>query len=189
MSKKFATIISKVFEPAILLPLAFVACSIRIGVPLITSIFWLVIMFVPMLVYRLRLKNVQKIDWDIKNRSQRGKPLFLLFIFLVIVSGFVLIFEPRLLPFLILFLIWTIGFLCITKWGTKISGHVGGDALVTGMMIRWYGWGWWPVLLIVPLVGWARVVRKDHTLTQVIAGALYSWILVVLVYWIVGNIG
>ena len=56
------------------------------------------------------------------------------------------------------------GFSLITFFW-KISGHAFINALVTGYIIQWFGWSWWPVLLIVPLVSWSRVVRKDHTLT------------------------
>ena len=63
----------------------------------------------------------------------------------------------------------------------KISGHASVAALATGLIIQWFGWYWWPILLIVPLVAWARVVRRDHTVGQVIAGAVYSWGLIQLV--------
>ncbi len=178
--KKIATIFSKVFEPIILLPIAFVLCSARVGVPILSSLFWLMIMIVPTMIYRFWMNKVHKIDWDIHDRKKRVKPLFLLVLFLGIMGFFIRVFEPRLLPFLMLSLIWVVGFLMVTTWVTKISGHTGGDALATGMMISWFGWAWWPVLLIVPLVGWSRVVRHDHTVLQVIAGALYSWILILI---------
>jgi len=50
--------------------------------------------------------------------------------------------------------------------------------LATGVVIARYGWSWWPVFLSVPLVGWSRVVTKNHTIAQVIAGTMYSWAIV-----------
>ncbi|MCX6792395.1 MAG: hypothetical protein NT149_05165 [Candidatus Gottesmanbacteria bacterium] len=178
MKKNIATVISRIFEPTILLPVAFVACAVRVGVSFEWSIFWLALMLVPTTVYRMVLKKVQKIDWDIQDRKKRVKPLTLLVCFLGSISVFVWVFEPRLLPLLVLFLVWVVGFLCVTTLVTKISGHAGGDALATGMIIHWFGWCLWPILFIVPLVGWARVVRRDHSVAQVIAGVVYSWTLI-----------
>lgn len=187
MNQKLATVISRVFEPAILLAGAFVACAVRLGVPLSWSIFWLTIMLGPMLVYRMWLKRRQHLDWDIKDRKKRVKPLSMLVGFLGIISMLIWFVEPRLFPLLALFVVWVIGFLGFTTWVTKISGHSGGTALATALIVYWFGWSWWPILLLVPLVSWARVATRDHTVPQVVAGAAYSWILLVILdNWIIG---
>lgn len=57
-------------------------------------------------------------------------------------------------------------------------------ALATGMIIQRFGWSAWPVIICVPLVLWARVTGKYHTLTQAVAGTMYAWIfLLVFEYW------
>ena len=73
-----------------------------------------------------------------------------------------------------LFVVWFLGFFLISLFW-KISGHAGSIALATGLIIFWYGWNWWPALSLVLLMGWARVATKDHTVSQVVGGALYSW--------------
>jgi hypothetical protein len=131
----------------------------------------------PAVAYRLWAKYKDGLDWDIHDRMRRIKPMLFLLIFLAIATVVAGVIEPKLLSLLVIFLAWFIGFFIITAGWTKISGHTGGDALATGMVVASYGWQWWPILLIVPVVAWARVVRGDHTIFQVCLGAAYSWIL------------
>ena len=67
-------------------------------------------------------------------------------------------------------------FMCINFWW-KISLHTAlatGLALVTGIL-----YGWIAGVAIVPLVlvGWARVELKEHSIAQVVAGALLAAII------------
>lgn len=136
---------------------------------------------VPLVVLRYLAVKKKKIDdWDIKKRNQRFLPLAVLLAFLlihVIISRFFI--NEFLIRLTSLYITWVTGILFITLFW-KISGHTGAAALSTGLIITWLGWSWWPVLLVVPLVGWARVVRKDHTLSQVLAGAVYSGVILFL---------
>jgi hypothetical protein len=173
---RVATFISHIFEPALLIPIAFLACTLKTGVPFVWACLWLLAFMVPTLWYRLWAKAKQGLDWDMHDRTKRIKPLLALVVFLVISLLIISILEPRLIGILTLFLVWISGFFLITAGWTKISGHTGGDALAVGMIVLWYGWNFWPLLLIVPIVAWARVVRKDHTVFQVILGATYSFL-------------
>ncbi len=117
--------------------------------------------------------------WDISDRTHRPKAFMILLLLGLIYIILARIFgNTKLVSLLILYELWMAGFLVISLFW-KISGHAGGIALAVGLLIAWYGWAWWPILLFVPLVGWARVVSKNHTVTQVIAGALYSWVLLI----------
>ncbi len=49
--------------------------------------------------------------------------------------------------------------------------HVAGNAGAVTVMILLFGW---PVVLLVPLVGWARWHIRAHTLAQVVATTLIS---------------
>lgn len=110
-------------------------------------------------------------DWDVSDRRQRPKILWTL----VIIEG-ISCYVLKMTAAIPILIVLT-GFTVITQFW-KISGHAMAAALATGILITRFGIAWWPVLLIVPLVSWARVVRRDHTIWQVIAGALYSWVLV-----------
>jgi membrane-associated phospholipid phosphatase len=76
-------------------------------------------------------------------------------------------------------------FMCINFWW-KISVHA---AVVTGLvtvMVLIYGWLAMLSVILVFLMGWARVILKEHTLAQVITGALLSAAVVVISFRIFG---
>jgi membrane-associated phospholipid phosphatase len=52
----------------------------------------------------------------------------------------------------------------------KISAHASGVGAPLAILTLLYGWWILPFYLLIPLVGWARVYIKAHTLGQVIAG-------------------
>ena len=62
-------------------------------------------------------------------------------------------------------LVWLIG-----KGGVKISIHAGGVS-GSGIILLTVGGGeLWPILVALPLVGWARLRLRAHTPAQVVAG-------------------
>lgn len=187
MQRNFATIISRVFEPLVSMTFALILIPLQAGLSFWEILLWLTVFVVPPTLLRLWAKKVYGLDWDIKDRERRIIPLLTLLVLVVIDIVILLWFGPiALFELFILFLVWVFGFTIITLL-TKISGHTSGNALATGLIISRFGWQWWPVLLIVPLVAWARVVNKNHTIPQVILGGLYSWILLVVFdYWIIG---
>jgi 4-hydroxybenzoate polyprenyltransferase len=93
--KKFATIISQVFEPMVLLPLVFIFYAEHLGVSSLEILLLIVLLVGPILGYRVWMQKKQGIDWDIKDRNKRGKPFMKLIMFSVLVSLALCIFEPR----------------------------------------------------------------------------------------------
>jgi membrane-associated phospholipid phosphatase len=166
--KKFATIITRIFDPFVMLAVVFIVLLSH------TSIFFsafIGMVVVPLVLYAAAVQTKFVSDWDLRDRRERPKIIWPL---VGIETACLLIFH---LWFLLPILISIIGFAIITHFW-KISGHAMAAALATGIIVVTYGWVWWPVLLIVPLVGWSRVVRKNHSVLQIIAGAMYAWIFV-----------
>jgi hypothetical protein len=134
------------------------------------------VMIIPpvlLLIWAIAKKHID--NWDISDRKQR--PLALIVIFLLGFINIIIVqtFGDRILTDLfIMYQLWMAGFMAITfLW--KISGHTGTLALATGLIVLRAGVEWWPILLLVVLLGFARVIRKNHTPAQAIAGAFYSW--------------
>lgn len=182
MKKNIATVISRILDPLLVITALMVLAFSRSGLPATIAIKLFIAVYtigvlvpVMLLLFAIRRKTID--SWDIPKRHTRLVPLGIEFAATFIDYGIVLRFGNEfLVQLFILLLVWLVGFFCITAlW--KISGHVGTAALATGLLVQWFGWGAWPLLLIVPFVGWARVVRGDHTIAQVIAGAAYSWII------------
>ena len=181
MNKKLATVISRIFDPFITFAVALVAVFYKQGEPLSTlGLFILLGIGVPFLLTVIALKKHMIGNWDISERRERPK----FFGMLLVVECIILFLMKNMvtastLHFLIFIIAGIVGLAVITLFW-KISGHMAALALATGTLIALFGPSWWPVLLIVPVVGWARVIRKDHTILQVAAGALYSWSLLIL---------
>lgn len=172
-----AQIISRIFEPLVIFFSLFIIGGFRAGlttneralfVGYVTVIFAIITLAHTWMVARWKL------DWDIKDRRKRIRPL-LIILGIVLMNVFVVgrWHNKELFNLFYLFAIWLFGFFLITL-RYKISGHVSVITLFSVLMVRWFGPLWWPVIVTVPLVAWARVVGKHHTVGQVIMGVLYS---------------
>ncbi len=180
----FATIISRIFDPfLVMLVVTLIAIRFSTLTPTAQIIFFLAVMVLMiglpagLVVFFIKKKWIT--DWDMSERSERPRALLALFT-IETVSMFVLgrAADSSLFFYFLLFISWMVGFIVITYFW-KISGHSGISALATGYVVMKFGMAWWPLLFIVALVSWSRVVRKNHTVAQVIAGALYSWSLII----------
>ncbi len=177
-----ATIISRLFEPFVMFSVVTITAAMHSGlaassIPFFVGLLVLMIGIpVALLTWAIRTKRVD--NWDVSIREQRIVPMIILLaltcVYLFVVSRFG---NSQLTNLFVLYFVWLVGFFLVTlKW--KISGHTSANALATGLLVHMFGWSLWPILLIIPLVAWARVVRRDHTIAQVVVGAVYSWILV-----------
>lgn len=181
---KFALLVSHILDPMWVIPAVTMLGAYRMGLrDLVLWRFFVMmamVMVVPPLVLRLRFaKEKGSSGWDIRNRAERPKAIGVLLALGVVnvlvawtfgnasLGRLFIFYEVLLVGFFLISLVW------------KISGHAAAIALATGLVILWFGWAWWPALILVPLLAWARVVTKNHTICQVIAGALYSWVLLV----------
>jgi len=168
MKRKIATAISRIFDPFIMLA---VLCIVLLSHTAVFLPAFISMVVVPFALFFIAWKTKFVSNWDVSNRQERPK-LFWPLTAIEIIS--IVVFH---LWFLIPMIVAFAGFSFITHFW-KISGHAMAAALATGTVVVTYGWRWWPVLLIVPLVGWSRVIRKNHTVLQIIAGAIYAWIFV-----------
>jgi membrane-associated phospholipid phosphatase len=68
----------------------------------------------------------------------------------------------------------------------KISLHT---AFVTGavvVLVIIFGWSALYAVVFVPLVGWSRIILRQHTSLQVIAGGLLSVVIITAIFWSFG---
>jgi len=64
-------------------------------------------------------------------------------------------------------------FMCINNWW-KVSVHTASTASVVAALLIIYGLSAMALIMLVPLVAWARVELENHSLAQVVAGALLA---------------
>jgi membrane-associated phospholipid phosphatase len=65
----------------------------------------------------------------------------------------------------------------------KISGHAAAVSSAAVIGVLMLGPAWLPLLLLIPAVGWSRVVLRAHTAAQVIAGSLFGGVLMAGIWW------
>lgn len=177
--------ISTLFEPMIVLFVLAVLGGIRAGlagIDLISYIAYLLAMTGATWYLRVRFMRSLRTNWDVSDRVKRVRLLVLLLAFFFLVFLSILLWKNYLLTQVFgLFLVWLIGFFLITL-RIKISGHMGLLTLALGMILGWYGIAWLPIVLVLPLVAWSRLVLKRHTMREVIGGVCYSIVLLSLAH-------
>lgn len=181
-----SSFVSRLFEPMLVLTVLTISGALHSGLqgPALRNFLFLFFggLTLPVTIFRYWLVRSGRVgNWDISNRRERVKPLLALVIFtiidLYIISKFA---NSQLVNLFTIYLIWILGFFLITL-RFKVSGHVGVITLAVGLIIRWYGLTYLPLLLTIPLIAWARVTGKNHTLREVVLGIIYSFIVLQLV--------
>lgn len=69
----------------------------------------------------------------------------------------------------------------------KLSGHASVIAAAAVILTLMFGPACLPLLLLVPLVAWSRVVLGDHTVAQVVAGSLFGGVVIAGVWWLLAG--
>lgn len=185
-----ARIISRVFDPVFIVPAILV---FTVSFAFLNGYRWrfLTLLFIldgaiPGIWVLIRfIKNRGK-DWDIHHRKERI-PLFII----TVISHGIGVLVANLIdrhPLAeILFGLWLVAvvFWLITyRW--KISVHTGVNSVMAVMLTLETGFTYWWIWLIVPLVGWARVVNKHHSVSQVAAGIIVPPMVLIPTYMILG---
>ncbi len=76
-------------------------------------------------------------------------------------------------------------FMCINLWW-KISLHTAFITASVTVLVILYGWIAVVTIVLVPLMSWARIELKHHSLAQVATGTLLSALIVVVVFYLFG---
>jgi len=111
-------------------------------------------------------------NWDMRERRERV-PLYLFTLFVhgvgILVADY--LGKGDLARILLVFWVVAVVFAMITtRW--KISLHAGVNSVLVVFVNMIYGWRYWWLLGLIPLVAWARVIDRHHTWRQVLAGAV-----------------
>lgn len=126
----------------------------------------------PILLTYLAFKLTGKIsDWEIRDRKQRI-PVYAVSLVIGWVMFYLLSFimvDEFTEHFMSIILIWfTLHTLVTLFW--KISAHTGGITLFCLILVLKYHLSSW-FLILIPIVAWSRIYRKNHTFWQAVMGA------------------
>lgn len=136
-------------------------------------VFVALVVLVPTSFVYLLLRQGKIEGFHIPNRENRRIP------YLVIIASnlagvvlMVLFKAPFLLVAFGIMGVMQSGLLFLINRYWKISGHATAISGLSVFMVAALGWSLAPVLVMIPLVAWARVRTYSHTLWQTVAGIL-----------------
>lgn len=177
-----AVIVSRIFDPFIVFSVICLIAALRnlTGAALTNflTIYFFAVLLPPfiLLVWATKTKRIN--GWDIKDRTERIPAMAIMSLLLVFDLFLFKSFGGiQLFRMFLLFMIWYLGVFIITLFW-KISGHAGAVTLFALLAVKWFGLSWWPAFIVIPLVGWSRVKIKNHSVAQVVFGAIYSTVIV-----------
>lgn len=139
-----------------------------------TALFFGVIFPILFVIY-LKSRNLVS-DFHIPIREQRTLPYAASILSYIIGFGLVLwqVGGGALSAVMLCTLLASTIIMIINFWW-KISAHATGVGAPLAALVLAFGWTIAPLFLLIPVVGWARVYLKAHTLGQVIAGTLFGF--------------
>jgi membrane-associated phospholipid phosphatase len=139
---------------------------------------WLVLLIpllvTPPLIYLFWLVHTGTLeDIYMPDRERRLRPLAVLMLWLFLCLGLIRYWQaPPIVELFVLSATVLVGILSLVTLFWKISFHGAAISAAATTTVMVAGSSAWPVMLLVPLVGWARIRLKRHTPRQVIYGSL-----------------
>lgn len=183
-----AEVISRTFDIYVVMPIVLLICYyIAVGNPIISFIWLCIFLFVEVVIpvcgdiYLVRKGKL--VDWDLTNRKQRVKYMYIDVIlqlglfFLVYIFNAPSIFKAMSGILLILEFIYTL----ITKYW-KISIHAQLVTLLSFFVIMFMGESFSYFLISIPLVFFSRIYLSKHTIWQLIAGSIITFVVCLIVF-------
>lgn len=124
-------------------------------------------------------------DHHVSNRKQRA-PVLLMALGSV-VAGLVVLQAagaPRSVMVMVLAIVAGIIVLAAVSPFWKMSGHAAAVSSAAVISVLMLGPVWLALVLLIPAVGWSRVVLRAHTVAQVVAGSLFGGLVMAGLWWL-----
>jgi len=185
-SNKFARIISTLFVPPSFTIIVYAIFAFTLETETSKKILTFLIPFIfgfvlPIAMFFVLRKKGKLVDQDASIKEERTFPFLIAIIFYLI--GLVIMRNFNLniisIAFWFCYISNTIITIFINKYW-KISAHAMGASGSFAALLFVFGWIGLIMLLVVLLVGWSRIKLKCHSVSQVTAGVLLSFISVYL---------
>ncbi|MHB8578802.1 MAG: phosphatase PAP2 family protein [Ignavibacteriaceae bacterium] len=181
MSQKLARIISTVFVPPSfsLIFYIFVSFSLEPTFQKSTVMILVALIFgfvAPILLFVFMRKNGKLVDLDASIKEERTIPFLIAELFYLTGLLILILYKINIISiaFWFCYISNTLIIVFINKYW-KISVHAMGAAGPTAALVFIFGWIGLSMLIIVALVGWSRIKLRCHSVSQVLAGALFGF--------------
>jgi membrane-associated phospholipid phosphatase len=182
LSKKIARIISTVFVPPSFTLIFFTALSFYLEKIFQKSLVMILVALIfgfiaPIILFVFMRKNGKLVDIDASVKEERTVPFLIAEIFYLIGLLILIFYKINIISiaFWFCYISNTLIIIFINKYW-KISVHAMGAAGPAAAFILLFGWIGLFMFIVVALVGWSRIKLKCHSISQVMAGALFGFI-------------
>lgn len=183
-----AEIISWLFFPPLVATVFFMFLIFWYAADLEQGVKWLIavapfLIFIPVVFFAVAYKLGWVSDIDLSHRKER--PIFLgVFITSLAVASVLLYILDVPKPFFVYAFsgLIMVVFASIITLSWKISFHTAVTTSIVTAIVILGGLRFWPFFLLIPIIGWARVALKKHTLWQVTGGALLAFAITVVIF-------
>lgn len=181
--------LTEVFQPPVVVSIQLLISPLTesgfpgtMGYGALAALFVCVLPLVVLLVL-VRLGKVT--DHHVSDRRQRA-PVLLMALACIAVGLLVLdsVNAPRSVTAMVLAVVGGVAVLAVVSPFWKMSGHAAAVSCAAVVLVLMLGAAWTPLLLLVPAVGWSRVVLRAHTRAQVVAGALFGGVVMAGIWWL-----
>ena len=189
---KLAKWISDILSPPILsaIGIAIMGLLLNLDFSIIVIYFLIVLVFPVSYIFYLVATN-QVTDFHLRVRKERFKPYIVMITCALIGTAYLAFVKaPYILIAMGIFGILLIALMAMITIKWKISGHSATIASLSMVIVWMLGASTWYILLTVPLVAWARIRIKRHTLLQTIGGAILGFIFMgIMIYYMYSRCG
>jgi len=138
----------------------------------------------PLLLLLVLVRQGKVTDHHVSDRRQRA-PVLLMALASILAGLLVLTAAgaPRSVVAMVLAVVAGVVVLAGISPFWKISGHAAAVSSAAVIGVLMLGPAWLPLLLLIPAVGWSRVVLRAHSAAQVIAGSLFGGVVMAGIWW------
>ena len=139
----------------------------------------------PLLLLLVLVRLGKVTDHHVSDRKQRA-PVLLMALASILAGLVVLeaVGAPRSVVAMVLAVVGGVVVLAGVSPFWKISGHAAAISCSTVIAVLMLGAAWTPLLLLIPAVGWSRVVLRAHSVAQVVTGSLFGGVVMAGIWWI-----
>ena len=186
--RRIANLISNILNPFLVSLILILLLSLGVTSSILDALRWSLILIalsiLPVYLAIIYLVRSGRLDSVFTNVRRQRLKIYLLAGGWAAVGCVVLLYlkaPPRLMAASVAGLSTVVIFMCINLWW-KISLHTAFIAASVTLLVILYGWVAVVAIVMIPLMFWARMELKRHSLAQVVAGALLSTLIVAVVF-------
>lgn len=190
MKKNIAVLTSNILNPFVISIIVLILLALKASPNVMDAIAWIFIVLaisvLPVFIMVLFLLRLKKLDGFFNSPRQQRNKVYIAAAVLGVVDCVLLWYlnVPSLMLVTFYAGLTAVIIFTVINHFWKISLHAAFIAAGTSILITVYGAYMAWLMVFFPLVGWARVELKQHTVWQVIVGGVLASAVVIGVFWI-----